>query len=193
MRLPILGSMLVLAACASGGSGGGATATAAAPQMQQRDQYTRVETAGGTIEIHWAEQRTYEDTKLIVPVERAWAAIPAVFGELGIDPNIVDSKQHVFGNAGATYRNSLGRQRMSHYFSCGSQAGMDNADTYDIFARILSQIVPGDGGLSTLRTQVEATAHATGNSGQAIRCSSTGALEARIANMLGQMAARSGS
>lgn len=57
-------------------------------------------------------------------VDRAFAAYPAVFGELGIEPGIVDAKQHVFGNAGIKMRNSLGRQRLSKYLDCGMTAGM---------------------------------------------------------------------
>jgi hypothetical protein len=160
--------------------------------MQQRIEMTRVETPNGIIQIDWHRERTYDQTSLLVNVEKAWAAVPAVFGELGIEPTFVDSKQHVFGNAGANYRRRLGSQRMSRYFDCGSTAGISNADDYDLLVRVITQIIPAEGGLSTLRTQVEATGHATATSGQVVRCASTGALEERIAHMVSDQAVRAG-
>ena len=123
-------------------------------------------------------------------LDKAWAAIPTVFGELGIDPNVVDSKQHVFGNAGTSYRRRLGSQRLSHYFDCGITAGIANADEYDLTVRVITQVIPADAGLSALRSQIDATGRATATSGQVVRCASTGALEERIAHMVADQAAR---
>jgi len=125
-----------------------------------------------------------------VGVDKAWAAVPAVYGEIGIEPTLVDSKQHVFGNAGANYRRKIGAQRMSRYFDCGSTAGISNADDYDLLIRVITQIIPAGDGLSAVRTQAEATGHAIATSGQVVRCSSTGALEARIAHMISDQSVR---
>jgi hypothetical protein len=189
MRVSMSAALFVLCACASGGSKGQDTDS---PAMQQRVEMTRVETPGGVIEINWQHERMYDETKLLVDVDKAWAAVPAVFGELGITPSLVDSRQHVFGNAGANYRRTLGGQRMSRYFDCGSTAGISNADGYDLLIRVIAQIIPAEAGLSALRTQVEATAHANATSGQVVRCASTGALEERIAHMVSDQAVRAG-
>jgi hypothetical protein len=184
-------TVLVLCACASGGGGNAnGNSTNDTPLRSEQVEMTRVETPGGVIQIDWHRQRTYDETKLLVGVDQAWAAIPTVFGELGIDPNVIDSRQHVYGNAGTNYRRSLGKQRMSHYFDCGTTTGISNADQYDILVRVITQIIPAEAGLSALRTQVEATGHATATSGQVVRCASTGALEERIAHMVGDQAAR---
>ena len=183
MRTSLMAAAALLCACASGN--GGSTES---PDLRSSTQHTRVELpSGAPIEIDWEHQHTYEETQLLVSVDRAWAAYPAVFGELGIEPGIVDSKQHVFGNAGIKMRSSLGRQRLSKYLDCGMTAGMSNADTYDVILRVVSQVIPADAGLSSLRTQVEATAHANAVSGATVRCVSTGALEGRIAHMLSEM------
>lgn len=179
---------LAVCACASGGS----TNTTDTPLMQERVEMTRVETPQGVIQIDWHRERTYDETKLLVGVDKAWAAIPTVFGELGIDPNVIDSKQHVYGNAGTNYRRRIGTQRLSRYFDCGTTAGIANADEYDILVRVITQIIPAEADLSALRTQIEATGHATAVSGQVVRCASTGALEERIAHMVGDQAARAG-
>jgi hypothetical protein len=186
MRLPIAGTMLVLCACASGGK----SAPDQSALMHEHVEYTRIVTPNGIIQIDW--ERTFDDTKLLVTVDKAWAAIPAVFGELGIEPGVVDAKQHVFGNAGEKFRGRLGQKRLSHYFDCGSMAGISNADNYDVVVRVISQVVPTAGGLSMLRTQVEGTARATAVSSTTVRCASTGQLEARIANMLSEQASRAG-
>jgi hypothetical protein len=182
-------TLFMLCACASGG---GKSESTESPAMQQRVEMTRVETPSGVIQIEWHRERIYDETKLLVDVDKAWAAVPAVFGELGIAPSLVDSRQHVFGNAGANYRRALGGQRMSHYFDCGATAGISNADDYDLLIRVITQIIPAEGGLSALRTQVEATGHASAISGQVVRCASTGALEARIAHMISDQAVRAG-
>ncbi|MBK5187261.1 MAG: hypothetical protein JJD97_03395 [Gemmatimonadaceae bacterium] len=189
MRVSVLASLLVVCGCASGG---GHSSELDTPMMQQRVEMTRVETPTGVIQIDWQRERTYDETKLLVGVDKAWAAVPAVFGELGIEPGVIDSKQHVYGNAGANHRRQLGGQRMSRYFDCGSTVGIENADEYDLLIRVITQIIPAEAGLSTLRTQAEATAHANALSGQVVRCASTGALEARIAHMVSEQAVRAG-
>lgn len=191
MRTSLIAVALVLCACSS--SGAVPHATSESPDLRATQQFTRVETPNGLIEIDWEHQHTYEETRLLVGVDKAWGAFPTVFGELGIDPGIVDSKQHVFGNAGKKVRGSLGGQRLSRYLDCGATAGMSNADQYDVVMRVVSQVVPGDAGLALVRTQVEASSHASGVSGTNARCVSTGALEARIAHMMSELAAKSGN
>jgi len=187
MRVSLIAATVLLCACASGGNSSGSEP----PDLRATSQYTRVELpSGAPIEIDWEHQHTYQETTLLVGVDKAWAAYPAVFGELGIEPGIVDSKQHVYGNAGIKMRNSLGRLRLSKYFDCGTTAGMSNADTYDVLVRVVSQVLAADAGVSTLRTQVEATAHANAVSGATVRCVSTGALEERIAHMLSELTAK---
>jgi hypothetical protein len=189
MRLMSLAALLALCACASGSTKNN-DAGLEGPLRQQRVEMTRVETPNGVIEIDWHEQRTFEETKLLVDVDKAWAAVPAVFGELGIEPNVVDSKQHVFGNAGTTLRRRLGSQHMSRYFDCGSTTGIANADQYDLIVRVITQIIPAEAGLSAVRTQAEASGHATATSGQQVRCGTTGALEDQIAHMIADQAMR---
>jgi hypothetical protein len=204
MRASMCAMVVALCACASGGSSKTASTDPKpahekrsgdneSPLMQQRVEMTRIETPDGIIQIDWQQQRTYDETRLLVDVDKAWAAIPAAYGELGIAPTLIDSKQHVFGNAGANYRRQMGHQRMSRYFDCGSTAGISNADDYDLLIRVISQIIPAEGGLSIVRTQAEATGHATATSGQVVRCASTGALEERIAHMVSDQAVRAAS
>jgi len=72
----------------------------------------------------------------------------------------------------------------------GTTTGISNADQYDLLIRVITQILPAEGGLSAVRTQAEATGHAIATSGQVAQCSSTGALEAQIAHMISDQAVR---
>ncbi|MEO6210516.1 MAG: hypothetical protein ABIQ10_10365 [Gemmatimonadaceae bacterium] len=191
IRTSLVAMAVILCACSSGKGG---RETTQAPDLRSTLQLTRVDMpTGASIEIDWEHQHTYEETKLLVGVDKAWSEYPTVFGELGIEPNVIDSKQHVFGNAGVKVRGSLGHQRLSRYIDCGATAGMANADQYDIIVRVVSQVVPADAGLATIRTQVEANGRASGESSTSARCVSTGALEARIARMMSELATKSGS
>jgi hypothetical protein len=191
-RIWLMVATTLLCACSSGS--GGKTASTEAPDLRSSLQYTRVRTPNGSdIEIDWEHQHTYDEQKLLVGVDKAWAQYPTVFGELGIPTGLVDQKQHVFGNAGVKVRGSLGRQRLSTYLECGKVAGMSNSDTYDVVVRVVSQVVPADAGLASIRTQVEGSAHSSGDSGPSVRCVSTGALESRIAHMMSELAAKSAS
>ena len=190
-RMSLVAVTMLLCACSS--ASGGKTASSESPDLRSSDQFTRVETPTGPVEIDWVLHHTYEETKLLVGVDKAWSAYPTVFGELGIPPGIVDQKQHVFGNQGVKVRGSLARQRLSRYLECGTTAGLPNADTYDVLVRVVSQVIPADAGLASLRTQVEGSAHSSGDSGSNVRCVSTGALEARIAHMMSELAAKSTS
>jgi hypothetical protein len=184
-----LAAAALLCACSSGSNGAQAS-TAEAPALRASEGITRVDSPVGNLVIDWQHQRTYEETKLLVGVDKAWSEFPTVFGELGIPTGLADPKQHVFGNAGVKVRGSLGGQRMSKYLDCGATAGMSNSDTYDVIVRVVSQVIPADAGLASLRTQVEGSAHASGDSGMNVRCISTGALEARIAHMMSELAAK---
>lgn len=160
------------------------------PTVAHEREVTHINLEGNSIDVVWTRDRSVSEKKLPVPADAAWSAFPAVFGELGIDPNIIDSKQMVFGNAGAGYRHDLAKERLSHYVNCGNMIGLSSADSYEVFIRVISQVLPVDGGLSKVRTEVDAHARAVDGAEQNIPCSSTGLLESRIAKLLAREAAK---
>jgi hypothetical protein len=152
-------------------------------------EITHINFEGSTLEIAWTRDQHVSEKTLEVPSNLAWAAYPAVFGQLGIDPNIINTDQMVFGSVG-NHRYKLGKKLLSHFFDCGNMLGVATADSYEVWVRVISQILPIDGSLSTVRTQVEASARVGDRIGEATRCSSTGLLESRIAALLPQEAAK---
>jgi hypothetical protein len=160
------------------------------PTVGHEQEVTHINLDGYTWDVVWTRDRSVVERKLPVPADAAWTAFPAVFAELGIDPNIIDSRQMLFGNAGAVYRHDLAKQRLSHYVNCGNIIGLSSADTYEVYIRVISQVLPVDGGLSKVRTEVDAHARAVDGAEQSVPCSSTGLLESRIAKLLSQEAAK---
>ena len=180
-------SGIALALCA----GASARAQAALPPTVGHEQeVTHINLEGNSFDVVWTRDRSVVEHKLPVPADLAWTAFPAVFGELGIVPNIIDSRQMLFGNAGAVYRHNLAKQRLSHYVNCGNMIGLSSADSYDVYIRVISQVLPVDGGLSKVRTEVDAHAIAVDGAEQSVPCSSTGLLESRIAKLLTREAAK---
>ena len=175
----------------------GATAAAqqgtTVPTVTHQQEVTHVEFEGGSFDLAWTRDRGVIEHDLDVPADAVWAAFPTVFGEMGIDPNVVDSKQLLFGSAGAAYRHRIANQRLSHFFDCGSIMGVSTADTYDVWIRVIAQVLPMERGLSIVRTEVEVSAKATDMQGGSAPCSSNGALEARIAKRLAEVAAKAGA
>jgi hypothetical protein len=180
-------SIAILASCISVS----AAAQGSPPPTKgsQEPEVTHINFEGSALDIAWTrDQHVYEKT-LEIPSNLAWSAYPNVFADLRIDPNIINSDQMVFGSA-AYHRNTLGKKRLSHYFECGNMLGVSTADSYDVWVRVISQVLPLDGGLSTVRTQVEATARVGDRMGETVRCSSTGLLESQITKLLTEEAAK---
>jgi hypothetical protein len=159
------------------------------PKPADEPEVTHINFEGSTLDIAWTRDHHPSEKTLEVSSNLAWSAYPAAFADIGLDPNIIDSQQMVFGSA-SNHRHTLGKKRLSHFFDCGNMLGVSTADSYEVWIRLISQIIPIDGSLSTVRTEVEATARAGDRPGETVRCSSTGVLESRLADMLTEEAAK---
>jgi hypothetical protein len=183
----VIASILILSSCISVAAA--AQKSGPPPKPSDEPEVTHINFEGSTLDIAWTRDHHISEKTLEVPSNTAWSAYPAAFADLGLDPNIIDSGQMVFGSA-ANHRHTLGKTRLSHYFDCGNMLGVSTADSYEVWVRLVSQILPIDGSLSTVRTEVEATARAGDRPGETVRCSSTGALESRLAALLTEEAAK---
>ncbi|MEP7064624.1 MAG: hypothetical protein ABI889_01195 [Gemmatimonadota bacterium] len=152
-------------------------------------EVTHINFEGSALDIAWTREHNVSEKTLELSSERAWSAYPAAFADLGLDPNIIDTRQMVFGSDG-THRYKLGKKRLSHFFECGNMLGVATADSYEVWVRLVSQIVPIDGSLSTVRTEVDAVARIGDRQGETVRCTSSGALESRLAALLAEEAAK---
>jgi hypothetical protein len=74
---------------------------------------------------------------------------------------------------------------MSKYVNCGNVQGVQSADAYEIIASIVTKLQPGDTPSETvILTSVEAQGRPITISAEYMRCTSTGALETRISDIV---------
>lgn len=124
------------------------------------------------------------------PVDRVWAVLPAVYQSAGIEVASVDPETHTLGNLRVRLPRQMGDERLGHYLDCGTtHMGTPVSEAYRVEADIRTTVVPVEGG-SELRTGIAAFAkNPTGTSEGTYTCSSTGRLEALIAETVRGMLA----
>ena len=123
-------------------------------------------------------------TTVAFSVDPVWRALPAVYDSLGLPLTVMDTKQHLIGNQGVTLRQKLGGVRLSKYIECGNaQIGL-SADSYDVFLSVVTHVRPNDPVGTDIVTTVDAAAKPMTFSQEYSRCSTTGEIEKRIAELV---------
>jgi hypothetical protein len=175
-----LRSALLVAALA-----GCATAAEPGPQERVTRNTTVIATvdAGGRSRVTPITTTSYtgpREAALESPADVVFAALGAVYQDMGIPVGTIDTPNRTTGNTQVRARGRLGRHPVSTYLDCG-QTGLRGpaADAYPVRISVLSTVVPAGQG-SRLRTLVEAGYTAAEASGT-VACTSTGELEAAIA------------
>lgn len=173
-------ALVTLAACASGGASSGTAPIEGANGAQR--SIVRVDGGGAS---SYQTDLTHDDaavqTELAAAPDRAYAALPAVYEQLGLPINTAVSDSRTIGVNGAHIRR-VGKERMSQFLTCGQDAaGTPLADSYAITLTVMSRVTPSTTAGSLLSTQVLGSAQPIGTSGGSVTCQSTGQLEARIA------------
>lgn len=172
MRLSPFATVLLLAGCA-----------AAQPGLPESPTVTRrvtdIETSEGRFSVTQMIESNLRTSALSGAPEAAWGALPGVFEELGIPVTMVDTKTRLLGTTEHRVRR-LGKARLSRYLDCGSGMAGQHADLYDVYLTVVTQLHPGEGGATQVRTQVEASAKDGAHSNNPVRCTSKGTLEKAI-------------
>lgn len=182
-RLIAIGLLGASAACASGSG-----SAVPEPQSTAGVARTRLETPKGVLTAENVTGTTVREASVRGTTTAAWNALPTVFESLGIPVATVNTRSMVLGSGGSRVRRSLKGTRLSTFFDCGVSAmGIRNADEYTMSLDVLTQIVGGDQGWTTVRTSARASAAAEGTSERRVSCSSTGALETLIADKLREL------
>jgi len=178
MRRPIsvLVSYLALGACASANG----TRT---PEASGAVETIRVPSStGGTAAL--TTSAVANVATVVMPLETVWRAMPFVFDSLTIPVTAIDQKGHSIGNGDYHIRRRLGGESLRTYLNCGNTQGALNSETYDIRLSVIAQLSGETPTLTVITTTVQAMARPVSTSGDFIRCSSTGALEARLGNIV---------
>ncbi len=119
------------------------------------------------------------------PVEKAWTALQAAYATLGIPVTDLNQQSRTIGNNAYRVRRRIGDVPTMRALDCGGDSGMPNAETYQLLLTVKSRIIANDAGGSVVQTTLEGTGKsATTAASSDVRCSSLGALEKRIADLI---------
>ena len=169
MRALVVLSFTILGGCASSGG------STPAPDRET----VRV---GGAGNLRMAALDQATDVKIRFPIGKVWHALPAAYEKLGIPITQADEATHTIANGGLKLRRQLATTSLSRYIDCGTTQIGENADSYDVYLTITTQVDEAPNGLSVMRTTFEAMARPVAFSREYSRCSSKGELEKRLAD-----------
>ncbi len=181
----VLAISVITTGCASSGRGELDTGS--------RGAFTQVEGDSRLYSFDLTSDRTAVRHTLAADPAAAWAALPAVYEEVGLQgARVVDAKRRVFGIVSRVVApQSLAGEPLSRFLTCGSRTAASSADTYEVRLRALTQIDSTAGGSAVL-TRLDAVARSRGVSGLPVRCSTTGRLERLLVDSLQARAVRAG-
>jgi hypothetical protein len=166
--------LFALASCASSGT------TIEQPATTQTVRVTG--SAAGNLSVGMSATTDAKVTTLAFAPADVWRVLPGVFESFAIPLSSIDDKTRVLGNTGFNIRRRLGSIPLPRLIDCGTTQGGPSAETYDIRLSVLTQVRAADGGSSSIITTVDAMGRPVAFSGEYVRCSSTSALETRIAD-----------
>lgn len=142
---------------------------------------------GGLNTVSMASGGNASSTEISASIEEVWGAVQAAYTVLNIPITLRQKETFLVGNTSYRVRRRVGDLAMIRVLDCGGDRGMPNAETYQITMSVQSQLSPGESGGTVLQTLVEASARGvTTNTMNDVRCSSEGALERRIAELVQQ-------
>lgn len=171
-RLSAVLVMAVLASCAS------STTTTGAPAAPQTIRVGAGGT-GGRVTVNATS--TAAVASIAHPVADVWRVLPLVFDTLAIPKGLVDPSTHVIGNQGMKIRQRLGSTPLSRFIECGTTQIGPNADSYEVYLTITTQVSSESATSTSIATTVDAAARPLAFAQEYARCSSKGILEQRIA------------
>jgi hypothetical protein len=173
----------LLLACALSRAAGGQTTSA--PEVARSVDLTtkdgRLLVAG--VLIHQSTD-VFRGEDVDGPAAKLWTALPAVYDQLGLPVNGVDTEKRAVAAVNFRARVQLAKVRLSQYVDCGAASTFGRAaDSYTITFNIATQVVPITDTRATVATLVQAFGRPSSNAGDPIHCTSTGMLEAKIAQL----------
>ncbi len=161
-------ALLATAACASGSSVGAS-----------RPVSTSIGMTGSSDRLTISPSTGPNVNTLAHAADAVWRVLPAAFDSVSVPATRVDARTKTIGNDGFKVRQRLGRTPLSRFMDCGQTQIGPNADSYEVFITLVVQAMP-EGTGTKLVTNFEASARPIAFSQGYSRCTSRGALEARL-------------
>jgi hypothetical protein len=143
----------------------------------------RVVSPGRTVAVTMMPSHAATAVEIDGPPAAVFSLLRAVYEEVGIEVNHLDSRSRVLGHNDLRVRRRLGNVPLSRYLDCGRTQGSPSADTYEITLQIQTQVRDNTSN-STVQTTLAATGASVNFPGAPVRCTSTGELEKRIFEVL---------
>lgn len=166
---------LALAACASGAGAGGRSGSAGGRPAEMAYD-------GDGIFLSLERERRVSSHVLDASVDQVWPALARAYEGLGIPVTTVDRRSRILGNVSFTARADVARVPMTRLLDCGFGFSGPIAGQNRITFDLRSQVRAAGEGQAEVRTLVIATATPVeGTSNNPLPCTTTGALEALIA------------
>jgi hypothetical protein len=180
MRTILLLSILTLSACTSSRT----------ENMTRPETVRIVAGSGGIAQLSTVTSDASNAVTVDLPTDQVWRVLPAVYESLGIPVGQLDASTRVIGNPSLKVRRRLGDVPLTRYYNCRSTQGGANAETYELHLSVLTRVAQSAAEMTTVSTAVQATGRPVSFAGDPVRCTSTGALEARIVEALKAQAQR---
>jgi hypothetical protein len=118
------------------------------------------------------------------PVDRVWRVIRSAYDSLAIPVTTFDSPSRTIANAELRVRRRLGEVPLSTYINCGNAQGPPSADTYEVRLSVATQVRADSPGSAFIATTLDARARPITISGEFAQCTTTGALERRVVDLV---------
>ena len=142
-------------------------------------------TQGAATGINMVSTTEVHSVLINAPLEKAWAALQGAYATLAIPVTELNQQSRTIGNNAYRVRRRIGDVPTMRALDCGGDSGMPNAETYQLLLTVKSRIIPNDAGGSVVQTTLEGTGKsATTSASSDVRCSSMGALEKRISDLV---------
>ena len=116
--------------------------------------------------------------------DRVWGALRIVYDSIAVPVSTLDATTRTIGNSALRVRRRLGDVALSKYINCGNTQGGNGADTYEVVFSVVTRALPAESGMTRLTTLIDAQGRPITIGGEYTRCTTTGALEKRIAQLV---------
>jgi hypothetical protein len=117
---------------------------------------------------------------LFLEPTKVWWALAETYEALGIPLTLIDHPKKTLANEGFKVRAKLGEARLSNYFECGTTQVGPNADSYEMYLTILTQLDSVSAAQTRMTTSISAAAKPMLFAQEYSRCTSKGTLEKEI-------------
>lgn len=146
--------------------------------------------AGGTMtaEIH----PTVNAIGAVIPftIDRTWGAVRTAYDSLSLPVAAFDAATHTITSPTLRLRRRLGETALSKYINCGNTQGGQSADSYEIQLTAQTVLQAADARTTRVLSTVSAQGRPITLAGEYTRCTSTGNLERRVAELVNTQLSR---